>query len=236
MESNPRRTAVYIDGYNLYYGRLRHTAYKWLDLVTLFDSVLRIQDPTATLDAVKLFTAPALAKFAAHGHESMKAQQSYHRALSTLHPERFSLTYGSHSFDADGTTLPVYVAGQSFDRERKCKVWKLEEKKTDVNLAMAIYRDVAKARFEQIVICSNDSDVEPVLQAVREDYPDIMIGLVTPGSPTPDDGSGFRSISTSLSRHADWARKYIRDEELSAAQLPLRIPTRKKAIEKPSHW
>lgn len=236
MDSKPRRTAVYIDGYNLYYGRLRHTAHKWLDVVALFEGILRIQDPGATLDAVKLFSAPALAKFAAHGQESMKAQQSYHRALSTLHPERFSLTYGSHTFEADGTTLPVYVAGQPFDRGLKCKVWKLEEKKTDVNLAIAIYRDVARARFDQIIICSNDSDVEPVLQAIREDYPETVIGLVTPGSPASDEGGGFRSISKSLARHADWVRKYILDDELIAAQLPVRVATRKKPIDKPSHW
>ena len=27
-------TAVYIDGYNLYYGRIRGTRYKWVDLVS----------------------------------------------------------------------------------------------------------------------------------------------------------------------------------------------------------
>lgn len=33
----PLRTRVYIDGYNLYYGCLKGTAYKWLDLHVLFD-------------------------------------------------------------------------------------------------------------------------------------------------------------------------------------------------------
>ncbi len=31
-----KATAVYIDGYNLYYGRIRGTAFKWLDVVALF--------------------------------------------------------------------------------------------------------------------------------------------------------------------------------------------------------
>ena len=30
------RTVVYVDGYNLYYGLLRNTTLKWLDLVALF--------------------------------------------------------------------------------------------------------------------------------------------------------------------------------------------------------
>ena len=33
-----KKTIVYIDGYNLYYGLLKGTAYKWLDLLALRDS------------------------------------------------------------------------------------------------------------------------------------------------------------------------------------------------------
>lgn len=32
------RTRVYIDGYNLYYGCLRKTAFKWLDVLGLFET------------------------------------------------------------------------------------------------------------------------------------------------------------------------------------------------------
>ena len=32
------RTRVYIDGYNLYYGCLRKTAFKWLDVLALFEA------------------------------------------------------------------------------------------------------------------------------------------------------------------------------------------------------
>ena len=60
------RTAVYIDGYNLYYGRLRHTSYKWLDVVGLVEDILGVQDPESSVVAVKYFTAPALARFATH--------------------------------------------------------------------------------------------------------------------------------------------------------------------------
>ena len=56
------RTAVYIDGYNLYYGRLRGTAHKWLDVVALFDALLRQRDQNESVAKVKFFTAPALAR------------------------------------------------------------------------------------------------------------------------------------------------------------------------------
>lgn len=36
-ELEPLRTRIYIDGYNFYYGCLRGTPYKWLDLLLLFE-------------------------------------------------------------------------------------------------------------------------------------------------------------------------------------------------------
>ena len=35
-----KRTIVYIDGFNLYYGLLRFTSYKWLDIVAFAKSLL----------------------------------------------------------------------------------------------------------------------------------------------------------------------------------------------------
>ena len=234
VESARKRTAVYIDGYNLYYGRLRGSAYKWLDVVALSDSIIRIQDPTSSVDAVKLFTAHALATFATHGQDSVIAQQSYHRALRQLYSDRVQITLGIHSFDKTGTLLPVFIEGTPYDREHRARVWKLEEKQTDVNLAIAMYRDASKGLFEQQVVVTNDSDAEPTLKAIREDFPHITIGVITPIRP-PSAGR-FRSISASLERHAHWMRRYILDAELAAAQLPAHVPTNKKPIRKPPHW
>ena len=237
VETVSRRTVGYIDGYNLYYGRLRGTSYKWLDLVALFQHILKVQDPEGTLDAVRFFTAPALARFASHGQASMIAQQSYHRALEARHRDRFSITLGTHSYDNSGTKLPTFVPGQPFDKHVRSHVWKLEEKKTDVNLAMAMYRDAAKGRVDQVVLCSNDSDAEPVLKALREDFPALIIGVVTPVHPPPEAGGRIhRGISTSLATQAHWTRKHILDDELASAQMPPRVPTRKKPIDKPAHW
>jgi uncharacterized LabA/DUF88 family protein len=231
-----QKTAVYIDGYNLYYGRLRNTAYKWLDVVSLFDVLLKEQDPSASLEVVKLFTAPALARFASHGAASVEAQQTYHRALQAKHGNRFELVHGAHSFDKDGTLLPTFVPGQPYDRQVRTRVWKLEEKKTDVNLAMAMYRDAAKGRYDKLVLCSNDSDAEPALQALREDFSQLQIGLVTPVPPPIVHKGSPRGVSTSLAQHAHWVRRYLLDGELAHAQLPPQVPTNKKPVRKPAHW
>jgi hypothetical protein len=137
-EPNQKRTAVYVDGYNLYYGRLRHTAFKWLDLVALFRSLLKVQDPSSKLLAVKIYTAPALEKFATHGKASVHAQQSYHRALQRLYPDEVFIKYGNHSYDKNGSLLPSYIEGRAYNNSERTRVWKIEEKKTDVNLAMVV--------------------------------------------------------------------------------------------------
>lgn len=230
-----KATAVYIDGYNLYYGRIRGTTYKWLDVVALFDRLLHKQDPACRVTAVRYFSAHCLATFASHGQASMQAQEAYHRALLQIHSPRLTLKLGTHAYDRNGTLLPRYVQGSSFDRNDRVRVWKLEEKQTDVNLALAMYRDACSGQFQQLVICSNDSDVVPVLEAVRADFPGLAIGVVTPRHP-PDRGRAHRNSLSSLSSHADWTRHYLLDEELAASQLPPRVPTRKKPIDKPPHW
>ncbi|MFA0924949.1 NYN domain-containing protein [Xanthomonas fragariae] len=230
-----KATAVYIDGYNLYYGRIRGTAFKWLDVVALFDRLLRDQDPTTNLLHVRYFTAPALGRFATNKDASEIAQSAYLRALEHTHPQRFTKTLGKHSLDKAGTLLPEFVRGQPYDRARRVRVWKLEEKQTDVNLALAMYRDAASARYQQLVVCSNDSDIEPVLAAIGEDFPTIVLGVVTPRRPTVD-GETDRRVSVSLSSRADWTRQYILDDELAAAQLPTRVRKPGRSIDKPEHW
>ena len=231
------RVGVYVDGYNLYYGRLRGSSYKWLDLVKLIESVLQQRDQNERLECVRLFTAWALATFATHGESSVVAQTSYHRALEALHGDRLQITYGRHNFDRSGSLMPAFIEGQPFDRKNRVRVWRLEEKKTDVNLAIRMYRDAREGRFDRIILVSNDSDAEPALQALREDFPSVGIGVVVPVRPAPTGGKNVpRRVSGSLLNLADWVIPSITDEQLAAAQLPDMIPTKRKPIRKPPHW
>ncbi len=49
---------VYVDGFNLFYGSLKRTPYKWLDLGALCQVML----PTDTIQAIKFFTAHVSAR------------------------------------------------------------------------------------------------------------------------------------------------------------------------------
>jgi uncharacterized LabA/DUF88 family protein len=196
-------------------------------------NIVRAQHGSYDVGHVHYFTAPAKEAFATHRKASVLAQQSYHRALLARHPvPLFQMTLGNHSFDKGGSLLPRYVEGEPCDKTDRVRVWSLEEKQTDVNLALAIYRVCSKAQCDQVVVCSNDSDVEPVLKALREDFPHIRIGLITPAAPQDQD----RRFSRSLAAHAHWVRRHITDEELQIAQLSEKVPTKKKPAQKPEHW
>jgi uncharacterized LabA/DUF88 family protein len=236
------RTAVFVDGYNLYYGRLRGTPFKWLDIVALCENLLAQRSQNETLAHVHLFSAHANASFATHGQASVEAQSAYHRALQALHGQKLSITYGTHSWSRHGTPMPTFEAGQAYDRNKRSLVWKIEEKLTDVNLALALYRSCSKGQCERIMLISNDRDAAPALQAIQEDFPHILRGLVLPVHPASGNTSIHPSAKTrrksgTLQALCDWSVHAISDDKLQAAQLPAVVPVSgKKAITKPAHW
>jgi len=77
------RTVVYVDGYSLYYGLLRKTTLKWLDLYALFrDHVL---DSEVDLVEVRYYTAPVLGRMC-DDQESPQRQRRYLQALRKMYP------------------------------------------------------------------------------------------------------------------------------------------------------
>lgn len=224
------KTIVYVDGYNLFYGCLKHSPFKWLDLHKLFvEHILHAQNPTLNVIQIKFFTADIKAKIASNGQLAAQAQQAYHRALEHIYPGKIQIIKGYYSLEK--ATLPVFVRPP--DKKQRVDVWKLEEKETDVNIALTAYRDVAKGAAAHIVFVSNDTDISPALRAIRDDFDgNIQIGVIIPVR----QQSGGRPPNAKLSVYADWTRKYITDKELAVSTLPEKIPTRKKPIIKPEYW
>lgn len=230
---NLSRTIIYIDGYNLYYSRLKGTPYKWLDVGALFkDQILKPQDPSASVVAIKYFTAPVKASYARHGVASVHAQNEYHRALLAKHSGLLEIIPGFHIFGS--THMPTHVNGQSADKAMLSKVWMIEEKQTDVNLALQVYRDAVTGACDQQVICTNDSDMEPALTLVKQDFPAMKIGLVIPLREKSQEKSAVPNKR--LTTKVNWVRKHILDSELADAMLPQHVNTRKRPASKPEHW
>lgn len=232
------RTRIYVDGYNLYYGCLKGTPYKWLDLLPLFDQqilpsifVVHSGQP-ATMQllplAIKFFTAKILDKAAKAG-DSVSSQARYHTALRKLHDGRIELIEGYYSLIE--AKAKIVDAADPRKWPRDCEdilVWKLEEKQSDVNLALHAYHDAMTGEVDQVVIVTNDTDIAPALQMIRA-HTKVLIGLVIP---TQDHQ---RVPNTDLARLAHWVRSHITKDELAACQLPRVIPGRNPTI-KPESW
>lgn len=71
-----KKTIVYIDGYNLYYGLLKGTPYKWLDLLSFSRSLLAADHEIL---AINYFTAPV--KTHPHDPAALDRQKVYLQAF-----------------------------------------------------------------------------------------------------------------------------------------------------------
>lgn len=219
------RTIAYVDGYNLYYGRLQGTPHKWLDLPCLIRHVLRIQNPAFQLTHVKYFTSPVLGSLATRGNASVEAQNAYLRALEASGVE---IIKGRHQLESGKS--PRFVAGMKASRADTVDVWHLDEKETDVRMALSMYRDACQKLMDQAVLISSDTDMVPTLELLKSDF-QLPTGLILPRHP-----AGKRPPAGSLQQRCDWTRQYLLDTELAASQFPARVPTRKKPADKPAYW
>jgi len=224
------KTIIYIDGYNLYYGALHGSPYKWLDIVKLCELICKEQNPSSNIITVKFFTAPVKAKVSTHGQKSLKSQSDYHKALQSLYPNTVEIFNGY--FMQERGMLPRYQ--KPLDKQDKLEVWRLEEKKTDVNIALHMYRDAIKHQADQLVLVSNDSDLVPALEFIKNENANIFVGSIMPRRKI--ESGKNRSINKEISNLSHWTRKYLLASELEKSQLPDVVPSRKKPALKPDYW
>lgn len=207
------RTNVYVDGFNLYYGAVRGTRWKWLDLRRAFSSLL--SDRHQILE-IKYFTAQVSGRL---DPQQPIRQQTYWRALAATTPE---LKLYRGKFLTHHVSMPL---AQSATRGQTALVLKTEEKGSDVNLAVHLLNDAWLDQYDCAVVVSNDSDLAEAMRLVRRHHPRKVIGLVFPrhrGNP-----------SRELVQHATFVKK-IGPQLLAASQFPEEIPG--TSIRKPAGW
>jgi hypothetical protein len=228
------RTTCFVDGYNLFYGLLGGTQYKWLDLQALLTHILRVEDPSSTLEAVSFFTSGVKPSLATRGIASKEAQDTYLRALIARGVHVF---YGRHQLES-GKAPRFIDKNTPASRANLVEIWKLEEKETDVHIAISMYRLAARQsalppeqRIEQLVLVSADTDMTPALRAIHEDFPELRLGVILPHR------EGIqRTVPGSLKQYAHWMRNVVTNVELAEHQFPPRVSTRKKPADKPDYW
>ncbi|MEM9227605.1 MAG: NYN domain-containing protein, partial [Verrucomicrobiota bacterium] len=146
------KTSVFIDGFNLYYGSLKNTDLKWLNLESFCDKLLPKNDVT------DIYYFTACVKPRSGDDQVHIRQQTYLRALRTL--PRIKIIYGSFQTSVKAMPLAYPRKGAS----RFVEVIKTEEKGSDVNLATWLLIKAYEDAFETAVVVTNDSDLEsPIL-------------------------------------------------------------------------
>ena len=207
------RTSVYVDAFNLYYGALKRTPHRWLNL----DALCRAYLPGNDIVAIKYFTATVSAR--PNDPQQPARQQAYLRALSTL--PNLEVIYGHYLSHTITARLANPVAGQS----PYVKIIKTEEKGSDVNLATHLLHDAHLDHFDIAVVISNDSDLLEPIRLVRAEL-GKQVGILNP----------HKNPSRALLPHTDFI-KQIRSGALAASQFPdVVVDGHGAAIHKPAAW
>ena len=159
-------TGVYIDGLNLYYGALRGTSYKWLDLEKLARRLL----PHDEIAFIRYFSARVSARF---GEVDSQVRQSvYLRALQSNPRIHVHLGYVKQK----ERKLPL-SSNKSHPLEMVLVIID-EEKGSDVSLASHLLNDAHHQRIDKALLVTNDGDFKEAIRLARETG--IEVGVVAP--------------------------------------------------------
>jgi uncharacterized LabA/DUF88 family protein len=210
------RTHVYIDGFNLYYGAVKGTPYRWLDVARLCSLLL----PRHCIAAIRYFTARV--KPTPSDPDKTIRQEVYLRALRTLP----GLTIHLGHFLQHCVAMPL-----ASNPAQRVQVLKTEEKGSDVNLASHLLNDAHLGRFEAAVVVSNDSDLCEPVRIVKDEL-GLCVGVLCPHDGQP--GRGGRP-SVMLRRLATFF-KPIRASVLQASQFPDNLSDTGGTFHKPPIW
>lgn len=208
----PRLTNVYIDGFNLYYGCVKDTPYKWLDIAEL----CRLSLPSHyQINRIRYFTA--LVKPRPSDPHQQVRQQTFIRALHTL--PNFSIHYGEFL----QSEVRMHLAHPPAKGPTTALVVKTEEKGSDVNLATYLLMDAYEHDFEVAVVISDDSDLVEPINIVRRRLKHNVTILSPRG----------KSRTLSLAATKFWP---ISTANLAASQFPPTLADANGTITKPATW
>jgi NYN domain len=211
-----RSVNIYVDGFNLYYGALKDTPFRWLDIQTLCRKLV----PRNPINRIRYFTAVVSARDSdPHGPAR---QDAYLRALRAVGGVDIHLG----RFQQSKVRLPL--AEPADDRRRMAEVIKTEEKCSDVNLASYLLLDAFRKESDIAVVVSNDSDLgEPIRIMIQE--LNVPVGLVNPHAKHP---------CYDLIKLKPLFYKNVRKNALRTSQLPNPVLDGRGeiAIHRPATW
>ena len=216
-----KKTLVYIDGYNLYYGLLKESPdSKWLNLRALVAAMFKEKHEICS---IKFFTARV--RTYPHDIAAEERQKIYLQALAAF--GGVEIIEGFYS--KKKAWLP-HVNGKCRTCEEShagmAHVVKLEEKRSDVNLAVAALVDAMRSDADCFVLVTGDSDQAGTVYALRHEFGKSVLVF-----------NPHVAVSEHLKRAATYYAHIPRDLP-AKCQLPDVIPigTHGRTIHRPAAW
>jgi uncharacterized LabA/DUF88 family protein len=200
------RAAFYVDGFNLYHSlksSSRSTACRWLDVRSLCQAFLSRREK---LERVLYFTALT----------------TWDRPKVERHTKLIT------ALEATGVEI---VMGKFKQKQRLCtacgqRYLSVEEKETDVNIAVRLIRDAVRDEFDTAFLMTGDSDLIPALRIMRELFPGKDLVVVFP----------FNRVTEALKREASRYMR-VRLHHLEAHRFAKVVRTRDgRQIACPDSW
>lgn len=189
------KVIFFVDGFNLYHAlnytesgpdHHRFRKYKWLNLQALAGLFVGRLD---SLEQVLLFTA-----FATWDPRKVARHKLFIRANENV---GVSAIYGE------------FKRKDKYCRLCNREYSSFEEKQTDVNIALELFRLAYLDKYDRAVIVSGDTDLIPAIKAVRATFSQKQIGVMIPIGKSSED----------LLKHADF-RFRMKEHHLASSRFP----------------
>ncbi|MDR1213312.1 MAG: NYN domain-containing protein [Propionibacteriaceae bacterium] len=218
----PHPTALlYIDGLNLYRRCLEdHPNLKWLDLQALAENLL----PGHDVIGVHYFTA-LLKPGTSPDPRKPTRQQVYLRAIATL--PQVIVHLGKFRIDTRWMISHPVSVDPATGEYRRTQVRKIEEKGSDVSLAVHMLADAYASRADLYAMLTNDSDQAETLRVLKTEA-GCRTGLILPMETA-------RASKELMKTNPD-VISFVTRDILRSSQLPDRIADAHGVVSRPPEW
>lgn len=180
------RVCFFIDGFNFYHAindHAKYHRYKWTSFSKLANCYLLKTDSVSDIFYFTTLATWDQGKMARH-RVFIKAQEA----------EGVKVIYGE------------FKRKEKFCPRCHRTFRTVEEKQTDVNIAIALFQQAVLDRYDKAIIISGDTDLIPAIKAVTKTFPAKSIGAVIPIGRASED----------LKKNADFHHKMKEHQLLSS--------------------
>jgi uncharacterized LabA/DUF88 family protein len=209
-----KRVIFYFDGFNFYNGlkdksseNNQWRSYYWIDLVKFCTQFYTEGDSEIS---VKYYTSRPMSK------EKASRQSAFINANKLINGDKIQVSYGQYiSKDVDclATCKEIFST--------------LEEKRTDVNIALGMLLDCVDDVVDTLVLVSADSDQVPTIETIKRKFPLKKVKVYFPPKRESYELTALCKPIVFLEQH---------EEKLKAAMMPGTVQVEKKIYTRPVKW